>query len=271
MGRGLRGGFVPREIVAVLGGVGIILLAGNGLAPHDPLAPEKFAQAFAGGLILGETLRKDVARPGKRRFRIRHALFGVNKGGGHRFGEGAILTGELIGQRFEPALLRHQSACAPLGAVGEVNVFKDGQRVGGFDLGAQSGREEAAFLQRREDGFTPFVQFLQGGEAIADGGHRHFVEASRGFLAVAGNKGNRGVPVEQADDGFGLLGADIQFLGYDGCVVLHAFSLSVWRIAGTMRALRPPGGMPGEREACRRATVCFFAEKENARRIPAGP
>ena len=42
-----------------------------------------------------------------------------------------------------------------------------------------------------------------------------------------GNKGDRGVLVEQADDGFGLLWAYIQFLGYDGCVVLHACSLSV--------------------------------------------
>lgn len=114
-----------------------------------------------------------------------------------------------------------------LGAVGQVNVFKDGQRIGGFDLGTQFGREEAAFLQRGEDGFAPLVQFLQGGEAITDGGDRHFVEAPRGFLAVAGNKGDRGVLVEQADDGFGLLWAYIQFLGYDGCVVLHACSLSV--------------------------------------------
>ena len=45
------------------------------------------------------------------------------------------------------------------------------------DLGTQFGREEAAFLQRGEDGFAPFVQFLQGGEAITDGGDRHFVEA----------------------------------------------------------------------------------------------
>ena len=64
-------------------------------------------ELLSGGLILGEALRKDVTRPGKRRFRIRHALFGVDIGGGHRFGEGAILTGQLIGQRFEAALLRH--------------------------------------------------------------------------------------------------------------------------------------------------------------------
>ena len=107
VGRGLRGGFVPREIVAVLGGVGNLFLAGNGFAPHESFAPEEFTQAFAGGLILGEALRKDVTRSGKRRFRIRHALFGVYIGGGHRFGEGAILTGQLIGQRFEAALLRH--------------------------------------------------------------------------------------------------------------------------------------------------------------------
>ena len=74
VGRGLRGGFVPREIVAVLGGVGNLFLAGNGFAPHEPFAPEEFTQAFAGGLILGEALRKDVTRPGKRRIRIRHAL-----------------------------------------------------------------------------------------------------------------------------------------------------------------------------------------------------
>ena len=100
-------------------------------------------------------------------------------------------------------------------------------RIGGFDLGTQFGREEAAFLQRGEDGFAPFVQFLQGGEAITDGGDRHFVEAPRSFLAVAGDEGDRGVLVEQADDGFGLLWAYIQFLGYDECVVLHACSLSV--------------------------------------------
>ena len=70
------------------------------------LTPELRAKVEAADAL---TVLEDIYLPyrPKRRIRIRHALFGVDIGGGHRFGEGAILTGQLIGQRFEAALLRH--------------------------------------------------------------------------------------------------------------------------------------------------------------------
>ena len=97
--------------------------------------------------------------------------------------------------------------------------------------------------------------------AIPYGGDGDFVEAARGLLAVAGDEGDGGVFVQQADDGFGLLGADAQFSGYERCVVGHTDSLAVGLAVADASSEGVRRGPVGE--TARAATVCFFAEKEN--------
>ena len=240
MRRGLRRGLVPREIVAVFGGIGIVLLARGRLAAHKPFPAKDAAQTFPRRLILGKAFRQNVPRPGEGGLGVGYVLVRGYETRRQRFGEATLLSGEQVRQRLKATLPRCGGPGPALGAVGKVDVFEQGQGGGGLHLGPQLGRQQVPLFKGGDDGLAAFVQFAARRQPVPDGRNRHLVEAAGGFLAVTGDEGDGGAFVEQADDGPGLRGPKAEFLGNEGGVVRHAESL-VW---GCGQRARKRNGAP---------------------------
>jgi hypothetical protein len=198
----------PLEVVLVLRGLGIGVLAGDHPGGDHGVLLEQRAQAGAGILVVAHALGEDVAGAGEG-FLGRGDLgflvlpvvgdvfaAHVRLRGGERHG-GGILGEEEVGERLETLLLRDGGAGALLGPEGEVNVLQGGDAVGGEDGLFECRGEQGTLLERGEDGGAAFVDGAELLQPVADGEHLHLVEFAGDLLAVARDERHRRALGEQ--------------------------------------------------------------------------
>ena len=169
--------------------------------------------------ILAYTFGDDVAGTRKGLLRGVDAFVGIDILGGHIVNVARVLLLQLVGQGLQAALYGHGGAGAALGLVGEVEVLQFRHVGSGAYLLLQFRGQFALVADGCEDGFAPFVQLFEFDEQVADGGNLHFVEASGGLFAVAGNEGNCGTLFQELYGLLYLTGSEVELLGNDCCVV----------------------------------------------------
>ena len=105
---------------------------------------------------------------------------------------------------------------AALGLVRQVQVFQARLRIGAEDLGTQFVAELALFVDARQHGGAPVLEFAQVGQARFEVAQLGVVETAGDFLAVARDERNGGAFVEQSDGSLGLGGLRADLSGDGG-------------------------------------------------------
>ena len=137
----------------------------------------------------------------------------TNGGGGLQGIEGGLLLEDLVGERFEPGLLGDHGARPAFGSVRSEEILERRERVSLRKGGLEPVGEQIAFGEGFQDRLPALFDLDHLGEAIADGGDGHFIQAPGGFLAVAGDERNGGSFGEQAGRRGHLSGGSFEFGG----------------------------------------------------------
>jgi hypothetical protein len=170
----------------------------------------------------GKTLHQDRARPFKRRGRIDHLLFVIDKIRGHKLRIVLWLRQQQFGQRLEAGLPGNLGLGAAFRLERKIDVFQPPFAVGGQDCRFQRGIELALFTNRIENSCAPLLKFAQIVQALFQGAQLRVVEPTGDFLAVSRNERDRGAAVEQRHRCLDLLFADAKFFRYLSIDVCHA-------------------------------------------------
>ena len=117
---------------------------------------------------------------------------------------GGILSEDDLGQRLQSLLAGDHRPGATFGAEGKVNVFQGGHRLGRVDPGLELIRQKVALLERLQNGAATLVQFLQLGQAVANGCDGDLIQQAGGLFAIAGNEGNGSAIRQQSGGGLNL-------------------------------------------------------------------
>ena len=148
--------------------------------------------------VIADGLGNDIARARQRRLRVGHLLAGITC----RKLRGVICRGLLqqaLGQRLQPAGLRHAGTRFSLGAVRAVKVLHFGQRLGRSQLSGQFGGPFPLLFNGGAHRFFLGRKLAQIGQLVRQLAQLLVVHAAGGLFAVTRNEGN-GVPlVNQAN------------------------------------------------------------------------
>ncbi len=168
---------------------------------NDALLPHARAQFGEQLRRLGKTLDQNIARAVQRRFHVRHAVFG------RRFVIDVLrrfflwiergIGKQRIGQRLQPGFARDLRARAPLGFIGQVNIFQRLLRRRRIDGDAQFVGELPLLFDRRQDHRAPLLQLAQVKQSLFEIAQLRVVEIAGNFLAIARNERHRRAFVEQ--------------------------------------------------------------------------
>ena len=123
---------------------------------------------------------------------------------------------EQLGERLEAALARDHRARAALGLERQVEILERLLRRRGVDARGERGVELALLLDALEDRGAALGELAEVLRAIADVAKLDFVEAARGFLAIAGDEGKGVAFVEERERAGDLLRGERQFAGDRG-------------------------------------------------------
>ncbi len=169
---------------------------------NDALLPHARAQFSEQLRRLGKTLDQNIARAVQRGFHVRHAVLGrgfvvdilrrfflrIERGIGK----------QRIGQRLQPGFARDLRARAPLGFIGQVNIF---QRLLGrrrLDGTAQFVGELALLFDRRQNNRAPLLQLAQIKQSLFEIAQLRVVEIAGNFFAITRDERHRRAFVEQS-------------------------------------------------------------------------
>ncbi len=207
----MGGDVLPRlvvlEVVAVGGGLGVLLLVRQ--HPHAQAALDRQHAAQLGPLggVLGEALGQDVPRAGQGRLRVVHTLAGIY-----------IRTRELlrqvarprpgdqgVRQRLQALLAGDLGAGPPLGLVGEVEILQQLLGLGPADGGLQLVGQLPLFPDALQDGVPPLGQLQEVLPALEEVFELQVFEAARDLLAVTGYEGDGGPLGEKLGGGLDLI------------------------------------------------------------------
>ena len=206
-------GFLPVEVVAVLG-----CLIGVGLGFHhlrrdDGLPPEGTSHLLSAVLVLAHLLGYDVLSALDGSFRVGHLI--GDEGECCVLGVSLALQQQCFGQRFQALLTGYLGTCAALGTVGQVDVLQFGGIPRRFDAFLQFGRHLALVADGFDNGFLTFQHLFQPLVGVADGCYLYFVQSARALLAVAGYKGYGATLVEEGQCAGYILLCDVEPFGYE--------------------------------------------------------
>ena len=107
-------------------------------------------------------------------------------------------------QRFEPCFTGDLGFGAPLRLVRQIEIFEPGLGVGVLNRRCELGRQLPLLLDALQDGRTPLLELAQIRQPIFQRPEGGVIETAGGFLAIAGDEGDRGFSVEQGDGGIDL-------------------------------------------------------------------
>ena len=129
-------------------------------------------------------------------------------GAGHVFGDksgskfgrvGIAVAKNGLGQRPQAALAGDGGLGAALGLERQVEIFQIGLRARTDNGDSQLRRQLALFINGFDDGRAPRFQLPQIAQPLGQQAQLRVVEATRHFLAVAGDKRHRRPAIEQFD------------------------------------------------------------------------
>ena len=166
-----------------------------------------FAHAATHVGVVADRLGHNVAGAGQGGFDVGHLVVEIGGGKGFWRLTAECLAGHEIGQGLEAVLAGDAGARAALLLVGRIQVFQLSARGGGSELHLELGRQLALFGDTCDNGSTALVQGAGGFERLDNVAQLFFVQLAGGFLAVAGDKGQRVAGVEQLDGGGNAVGA----------------------------------------------------------------
>ena len=188
------------EIVTIVLGFGIVLLALDHVRGDGTPAGVEVAQVRAHRLAVGHHLGDDVAcaSEGLLLLALRVVEFHIP---------------ELEGQRLVSLFARHGSTGLALGPVRKIEILH-GLRIhlvlNGF---AKLRRELALLLDAGEDGALALLQLRETDPVVAHGSHLHLVEGPRALLSVAADEGDGRPFFEELDAMLHLPGSHLQLSG----------------------------------------------------------
>ena len=208
-GRGGHG-FFPVKIIPVFDP--LLFLARDDFRPENRLRDEVRTHPGPGGFILADPFGDDVAGAGQGFFRRFHPFFGIDVGRSLGIGVQRSLVKKASGQRLQSLFPGDGGPGPAFGPEGQIDIFQDGQGLGGLDFLLQGLRELPPLLHGFENGLPALVHFQELTHPVPDRGHGHLIQGSGGFLPVAGDKGNGGAAVQEVGRGLHLPGGQAQFL-----------------------------------------------------------
>ena len=206
-------GFLPVEVVAVLGGLVGVGLGFHHLRRDDGLATEGTAHLLSAALVLAHHLGYDVLGALDGGFRVGHLV--GNKGLCGVFGVAFALQQQCLGQRFQALLTGYLGTCAALGTIGQIDVLQFGGVPRRVDAFLQFGRHFTEVGDGFYDGFLTFLYLFQPLVGVADGCYLYFVQPSRALLAVAGDEGDGATLVQEGQRAGYILLRNVEPCGYE--------------------------------------------------------
>ena len=124
-------------------------------------------------------------------------------------------------QRLQPLFFRDGSSGAPLRAIGAIDVLQGRECLRLVDLGAQLRAQLVLLVDEAADLLPPLLQAAHVFQPLLQGAKGFVIHRPMGFLAVAGNEGNRIALVQEIDDVLYRLCGFVQFLRYAFCDAVH--------------------------------------------------
>ena len=185
----------PFEIVAVFLGFVRVFLALDYFRLDEGFTTEGSTNLIARPLVLAHLFGYDVLGSMYGSGDVRNVAH--NKALGGLLGVGLALHHEDGGQRLQSLFACYLCTGAPLGFIGQIDVFQRRQVPTGLDALLQLAGHLVLFRNGFDDGLLAFGYFLQPFHAVADGCYLHLVQSARPFLAVAGDERNGAALVEQ--------------------------------------------------------------------------
>ena len=188
-------GFFPFEVVAELLCLVGVLLCLYHLTYNKSIPTELLAHDVAAFFIFGQLFGNDVLSTLECHL---HVLYIAS----HKI-HGCLLrircgVGEQhLCQWLQTLFTGHLSTCAPLGAVGQIDVLQFRRVPTLVNALLKFGCQLAKFGDGLEDCFLAFGYFLEFLVKVADLRYLHLIESSRTLLAVTGNEGDGTSFVEQ--------------------------------------------------------------------------
>ena len=125
----------------------------------------------------------------------------------------------MCSKRLQTFLTGDGGAGAAFRLVGQIQILNFLQGLGVQYLLLQFGREFLLLTDGGDDAFFAFLQFGELFEAFLNSGHILFIHCARHFLAVAGNEGDGGAFVEEANDIGHMVRGEVEFLRNLRCEV----------------------------------------------------
>jgi len=190
-----------RLVIAVVRLVGSLLGGVGGLDDDVGGVLRKGAQVGDVLGVLGHRLGHDVCRAGKRLFgRVEAGLLvDVCRGGVECAALGRGLHDDHVGERLKACLAGLLRASHALFAVGLVEVLDALELRGLANLLLEFERELALGVDEQDDVLFALLKIAQVGQALVECAQGDVVHATRGFLAVARNKGDGVALVDELD------------------------------------------------------------------------
>ncbi len=206
------GDLAQRLVVGVIRFVGGLFVRIGGLDLYIGRVLRKGTQVGDVFGIFGYRLGNDVAGAGKGLLGRIEAGFGIHVGScgvrGRAFG--GCLHDDHVGERLQARLARLLRARHALLAEGLVQVLHALQLRGFADLGLKLGRELALCVDEQKHVLFALLKVAQIRKALVERAQRHVVHATRGFLAVARDKGDGVAFVDQRDGGLDVGGLEVE-------------------------------------------------------------
>ena len=201
-------------IVEIVGEFGALVgHAVDQLGLYDPAVLDMPAQAADQFGILREAFHQDLAGAVQRRLAICHALGFVNKGICFRFRIFRRIAEQQVGQRLQSGFARNLGLGTPFFLERQVDVFQLGFGVCGLNAFCQIICELALLFDRLGDGNASVLKFAQIDEPFFEFAQLAVIEPAGGFLAVAGDEGNRRAFVQHLYRGADLTGLAADLVG----------------------------------------------------------
>ena len=191
---------------------------------HQPVRPHLLAKRADQVGVFGETLHQDRTCAVKRGCYVGYLLFGIDETRGHHLRIVPRLSEQQLGQRLKTGLPGNLGLGAALRLERQIDVFQAPLAVGGEDCRFQRGIELALFTNRIENRDATLFEFAQIIQPLFQVTQLRIVERAGGFLAVAGDKRDRGTAVEQRYRRLDLLLADAKFFRNPSINACHAKS-----------------------------------------------
>ena len=123
----------------------------------------------------------------------------------------SLLSQQNVGQRLQSPFPRHRLLEFSFWPIRKIKIFQHSIVGTLFNLNSECRGQLPLLGNRFQDRVLSSRQFTCSGQHVFDGSQLAFVESSRGFFAIAGDKGNCIAFFQQSDGTFDLARRNFEF------------------------------------------------------------